>query len=88
MKIFTYALTTGTFVIAAANNVLLLSFKTSSAGSCTMIGTGTYDGQASTAMTFGASDGLTLTSQNPTSPLDGITITNTGGTVNIIIGVT
>jgi hypothetical protein len=89
MKIFTKSLTTGTFVIASDNNVLLLSFKTSATdGGCTMIGTGNYGNEPSSAMTFGAGDGLTLNAQNPTSPLDGITITHTGGTVNIIIGVT
>lgn len=67
---------------------MLLSFKTSaSTGGCTMIGDAKYGNDSSEAMTFGASDGITLAAQNPTSPLEGITITHTGGTVYIIISV-
>lgn len=88
MKFYTKALTSGTFTISAAQNVLSLSIKTSSSGSCSFAGDGTFNEQASETQTFGANDGITLGTDNPMSPLDGITITWISGTVNIIIGVT
>lgn len=67
---------------------MLLSFKTSaSTGGCTMIGDAKYGNDSSDTMAFGPSDGITLAAQNPTSPLEGITITHTGGTVYIVISV-
>ena len=86
MKVFTQALTSGSLIISAIDGVLFLSFKTSTDGSCTMSGDGKFQEAESEPMPFGASDGLTLSSQTPTSPLDGITITAETGTVRIIIG--
>jgi len=88
MKIYTKSLTSGSFTIDAAKGVLLLSFKTAASSSCTFSGDGTFGTDSSETQSFGASDGLTLTSQNPQSPLQGVTITWVSGTVNIICGVT
>ena len=88
MKFYTKNLTSGTFTIDSSNRVLQLSFKTSTDGSCTFIGDGKYGVNASETLSFGASDGITLMSENPQSPLEGITIAWASGSVRIIIGVT
>jgi hypothetical protein len=89
MKFHTRVLTSGqSLTIAALDNVLQISIKTSSSGSGTFIGSGSFQGTPSQSQTLGASDGLSLFSQNPQSPLEGITITCVSGNVNVIIGQT
>lgn len=91
MTFFTKALVPGdgAYVIGGTGDyVLQLSFKVAESSTCTFIGSAKFKGIASQAQTFSAGDGLSLISQNPQSPIEGITITCTSGTVNILIGVT
>ena len=85
MRFFTYVLTTGTLTINLADNVQFLSIQCSTGGSCSVLGNLPFKGISPTAVTLEANQGLNLTGAI-ISPLDGITITHTGGNVDIVIG--
>jgi len=86
MKFFTTSLTSGTFVVAAAQGASLISVQPQSASSCTILGGIPYNGIQPSAITLSNNSALTLTSASAFSPLDGITITWIGGTVDILVG--
>lgn len=86
MKFFTTSLTTGTFVVAAAQGASLLSIQPQDSSSCTVLGGIAFNGLQPSAITISNNNALTLTSASPNSPLDGITITWTAGTIDIIVG--
>lgn len=86
MKFFTTSLTSGTFVVAAAQGASLLSIQPQDSSSCTVLGGIPFNGLQPSAIAVSNNNALTLTSASPNSPLDGITITWTAGTVDIIIG--
>jgi hypothetical protein len=86
MKFFTTTLTSGTFTVSAAQGASLLSVQPQDLSSCTILGGIPFNGLQPSAITISNSNALTLSSASPNSPLDGITITWLGGTVDIIIG--
>jgi hypothetical protein len=86
MKFFTTSLTSGTFVVAAAQGASLLSIQPQDASSCTILGGIPFNGLQPSAIAVSNNNALTLTSASAFSPLDGITITWTAGTIDIIIG--
>jgi hypothetical protein len=86
MKFFTTSLTSGTFVVAAAQGASLLSIQPQDSSSCTVLGGIAFNGLQPSAITISNNNALTLTSASPNSPLDGITVTWTAGTVDIIVG--
>jgi len=86
MKFFTTSLTSGTFVVAASQGASLLSIQPQDSSSCTILGGIPFNGLQPSAISVSNNNALTLTSSSPSSPLDGITITWTAGTVDIIIG--
>lgn len=86
MKFFTTTLTSGTFVVGAAQGASLLSIQPQDSSSCTILGGIAFNGLQPSAITLSNNNALTLTSSSPNSPLDGITVTWTAGTVDIIVG--
>lgn len=87
MTFYTTVLTSGSFTINKADGVSFLSVKTDQvSGSCTITGSGTFQGASSSPVTLNVGDGANLSSPTPSSPLDGITVTHLAGTVEIIIG--
>jgi hypothetical protein len=86
MKFFTTTLTTGTFVVAASQGASLLSVQPQDSSSCTILGGIAFNGIQPSAISVSNNNALTLTSSSPSSPLDGITITWTAGTIDIIVG--
>ena len=86
MKFFTTSLTSGTFVVAAAQGASLISVQPGSSSSCTIIGGIAYNGVPSSAITRSDNNAITLTSASAFSPLDGITITWISGTIDILVG--
>lgn len=86
MKFFTTSLTSGTFVVSASEGASLLSVQPQDSSSCTILGGIPFNGLQPSAITLSNNNALTLTSASPNSPLDGITITWTSGTVDIIVG--
>jgi hypothetical protein len=86
MKFFTTTLTTGTFLVAASQGASLLSVQPQDSSSCTILGGIAFNGIQPSAISVSNNNALTLTSSSPSSPLDGITITWTAGTIDIIVG--
>jgi hypothetical protein len=86
MKFFTTSLTSGTFLVAAAQGASLLSIQPQDSSSCTILGGIAFNGLQPSAITLSNNNALTLTSASPNSPLDGITIEWVSGTVDIIVG--
>jgi hypothetical protein len=86
MKFFTTSITSGTFVVAATQGASLLSIQPQDTSSCTVLGGIAFNGLQPSAITISNNNALTLTSASPNSPLDGITVTWTAGTVDIIVG--
>lgn len=85
MRFFTYVLTTGTISINFADNVTFLSIQCSTGASCNVLGNLQFKTLSPTAVTLTENQGINLTG-SVISPLDGITITHTGGNVDIVIG--
>ena len=86
MKFFTTSLTSGTFLVAADQGASLLSIQPQDSSSCTVLGGIPFNGLQPSAISVSNNNALTLTSASPTSPLDGITIAWTVGTIDIIVG--
>jgi hypothetical protein len=86
MKFFTTSLTSGTFVVTAAQGASLISVQPQDTSSCTIIGGIAYNGVASSAITRSDNNAITLTSASAFSPLDGITVTWISGTIDILVG--
>jgi hypothetical protein len=86
MKFFTTSLTSGTFLVEAAQGASLLSVQPRDTSSCTILGGIPFNGLQPSAITISNSNALTLTSSSPSSPLDGITVAWVSGTVDIIVG--
>jgi hypothetical protein len=86
MKFFTTSLTSGTFVVSAAQGASLISIQPQDASSCTILGGIPFNGINPTAITLSNNNAITLSSASAFSPLDGITITWTVGTIDILIG--
>jgi hypothetical protein len=86
MKFFTTSLTSGTFLVEASQGASLLSIQPQDASSCTILGGIPFNGLQPSTISISNNNALTLTSASPTSPLDGITIAWTAGTIDIIVG--
>ena len=76
-NIFTYTLTNDSLVIAKAANAVSISVLVKS-GSIIFLGNLTFNGIASTPVTWGTGLGVTLLG-SVNNPLDGITITASSG---------
>jgi hypothetical protein len=86
MKFFTTSLTSGTFVVSAEQGASLLSVQAQDASSCTILGGIPYMGMNPSPINLSNNNAITLSSASAFSPLDGITISWTGGTIDILIG--
>lgn len=88
MQFYTTTLNNGdVLTIDRADGAQQVSIEANTTSSATFLGNLPFKGQSPTAVVIDAKQILTVTSNTPTSPLDGITITCTSGTVDIIIGV-
>jgi hypothetical protein len=85
MTIHTRTLSTGDILtINKSLYVYSFSYTINDSSSCTLLGNATINGVPSSAVTQ-STGGATLTSGSPNSPLDGITLTCTGGTIDVIL---
>lgn len=88
MQIFTYTLNSGdTFNITANLTVAQLSLVANPSSEGTILGDYTIGSTASTPVTLSAGQGITLTSTSPQSPLQGITIECTSGSMDLVLAV-
>lgn len=87
MKFWTYTLSSGSLTINAADGAMFLSLQTdSTSGNCTVLGGIPFKGLNTQAISITAGQGINLAAINPTSPLDGITITWVAGSIDIVVG--
>lgn len=88
MQIFTYTIVSGeTFVITSALTVAQLSLVTNPSSEGTILGNFQIGTKASAPVTLSAGQGITLTSTSPQSPLQGITIYCSTGTMDLVLAV-
>ena len=86
MKFFTTSLTSGTFLVDSSSGASLLSIQPQDSSSCDVLGGIAFNGIQPSAISISNNNALTLTSSSPSSPIDGITVTWTAGTIDIIVG--
>lgn len=88
MQFYTTTLNNGdTLTINKADGAQQISVEPNSSSSATLLGNLPFKGQNPSAIILDANQILTISSTSPTSPLDGIVVTCTSGTVDIIVGV-
>lgn len=88
MQFYTTTLNNGeSLTIARADGAQMITVEPNSSSSATFLGNLPFKGNSPSAITLDANQILTISSSTPTSPLDGITVTCTGGTVDIVVGV-
>lgn len=88
MQFYTTTLNNGeSLIIQRADSAQMVSVEPNGSSSATFLGNLPFKGIEPSAITLGANQILTISSSTPASPLDGITITCTSGTVDIIVGV-
>jgi len=86
MRVFTYTLTSGSITISQTDGVMFLSVQCATSSSCTVLGNLPFKNLTPATVTLSAGQGINLSALTPISPLDGITITNTSGSVDVLIG--
>ena len=75
-----------TITITQADGVLALSVQAdTSGGSFTFLGSQSFQGIASEALTLTDGEGVNLTSSNPTVPITDVEIVWVSGVVNVLI---
>ena len=88
MQIFTQTLNNGdTFIVTASLTVSQLSLVANPSSEGTILGDFTISDVTSTPVTLSAGQGITLTSTSPQSPLQGITIECTSGSMDLVLAV-
>lgn len=88
MRFYTTTLTSGSLSIAFNDGAMFVSVQTdSSSGGANILGNLPFKGLQPSAVSLGAGQGINISALSPASPLDGITITWTSGSVDILIGV-
>ena len=87
MTFYTTTLSSGSLEILTADGAQMVSIEPNSGSSCTVLGSLPFKGLTPTAIVLDANQVLTISSDTPTSPLNGITITHVSGTIDIIVGV-
>jgi hypothetical protein len=83
-NIWSKTITDTTLTVSASQNVVRISVLASQ-GPVTILGTSTFNGVASDAVTFATGQGVTLTASSTANPIDGVTIACTGGGVADIV---
>lgn len=84
-NIWSKELSGDTLTISASQNVMRVSILAST-GPVTILGTSTFNGVASDAVTFATGQGVTLTASSTSNPIDGITIdASAGGAIADIV---
>lgn len=75
---------TEAITISAADGVIQTTLTVVS-GTCEILGNFLFQGNQSQAITLAAGTSLTLSGSSPGGPIDGLTITPSDGTTNIIM---
>jgi len=87
MEFWTYTLSSGSLQINRVDGAQFVSVQTdSTAGQATVLGGISFKDLPANAVTLTAGQGVNFSASSPASPLNGITITWVGGSVDIIVG--
>lgn len=86
MRYFTKELASGVLSINAVDGVQIISIQANLTSSCTIAGNFPFQGNPSTAITLSNGEGLTISANVPSSPIDGVTITWVSGTIDVVLG--
>lgn len=84
LNVHTETLTGGTITITAIDNVVRMSAICAS-GTVTITGSRSFQGTPSSPVDFTVGEGVTITSPAVSTPIDGVTIDATGGSVDLIL---
>lgn len=84
MQIYTTTLTTGSLVLNRVDGGQVLSILAK--GQCLITGNLPFKGVSPTPIPLSTGDVFNYSASNPSSPLDGITITWVSGSIDIIVG--
>jgi len=88
MRFFTTTLTSGSLSIGFNDGAMFVSVQADpTSGSATVLGNLPFKGLTPSSVSLSAGQGINISALSPVSPLDGITITWTGGSVDIVVGV-
>lgn len=87
MRFFTYTMAGATTInVNSGDAVNLISIQANDTSACTVLGNLPFKGLTPNAITLSNGEGITLATINQQFPLDGITITWVGGTVDLLFG--
>lgn len=88
MQIHTRSLSSGqSLTITASLTVLQMSVMVNAASAGTVTGNLTVGGVASTSIPLDVGQGFSITTPIPNNPIDGITVSCTSGTIDIMLAV-
>lgn len=86
MRFFTKTLSSGSLSLATVDGAFSISVQANDTSSANIIGGIPFRGENPSSINIQNGEGLTITSTNPASPIDGVTVTWVSGTIDIIIG--
>jgi hypothetical protein len=86
MQIYTTTLSSGTLVLNRVDGAQSISIQARANGQCLFTGNLPFKGELPTPVTLAAGNVFNYAAASPSSPLDGITITNVSGAIDIVVG--
>jgi len=88
MRFFTQTLSAGQNIsIGITDGAMFISIQNeSTTGASTVLGNIPFKGVNPTAVSLSAGQGVNISALSPQSPLDGLTISCTAGTTDVLIG--
>lgn len=84
LNVFTYSLIGSTLTISSTDNVQRVSVICSS-GDVSVIGSYPFQGISPNGVSLSIGQGVTLSTKNDSTPIDGFTIDASGGVADIVI---
>jgi hypothetical protein len=86
MQIYTTTLSSGSLVLNRVDGAQSISIQARSNGQCLFTGNLPFKGEQPTPVALSAGNVFNYAAASPSSPLDGITITNVSGDIDIVVG--
>jgi hypothetical protein len=86
MQIYTTTLTTGTLTLNRVDGAQVISIQARGSGQCLFTGNLPFKGVMPTPVALSGGAVFNYAASNPSSPLDGITITHVSGDIDIVVG--
>jgi hypothetical protein len=83
-NIWSKTITDDTLTVSGTQNVVRISILARQ-GPVTLLGTATFNNQASDTVIFATGQGVTLTAASVTNPIDGVTVVVAGGGIADVV---